>query len=91
MDGIVGKVPALGPLGWQGDENLSEMPGWKRVEANSQMKTPWHLAINFDIIVDIFKVLYLHLKGRGDMVRQAKLGRTNRMKGICTAKKTTCR
>ena len=25
------------------------------------------------------------------MVRQAKLGRTNRMKGICTAKKTTCR
>ena len=26
-----------------------------------------------------------------DMVRQAKLGRTNRMKGVCTAKKTTCR
>ena len=26
-----------------------------------------------------------------NMVRQAKLGRTNRMKGICTAKKTTCR
>ena len=25
------------------------------------------------------------------MVRQAKLGRTNRMKGVCTAKKTTCR
>ena len=25
------------------------------------------------------------------MVCQAKLGRTNRMKGICTAKKTTCR
>ena len=24
-------------------------------------------------------------------MRQAKLGRTNRMKGICTAKKTTCR
>ena len=25
------------------------------------------------------------------MERQAKLGRNNRMKGICTAKKTTCR
>ena len=30
-------------------------------------------------------------KGINNMVRQAKLGRTNRMKGICTAKKTTCR
>ena len=30
--------------------------------------------------------------GNGNpVVRQAKLGRTNRMKGICTAKKTTCR
>jgi hypothetical protein len=29
--------------------------------------------------------------GDGFMVRQAKLGRTNRMKGICTAKKTICR
>ena len=26
-----------------------------------------------------------------DMVRQAKLGRANRMKGVCTAKKTKCR
>ena len=26
-----------------------------------------------------------------DMVRQAKLGRSNRMKGVCTAKKTKCR
>ena len=25
------------------------------------------------------------------MVRQAKLGRANRMKGVCTAKKTKCR
>ena len=29
--------------------------------------------------------------GDGFMVRQAKLGRSNRMKGVCTAKKTKCR
>ncbi|MBQ3340994.1 MAG: hypothetical protein IJG84_03795 [Kiritimatiellae bacterium] len=29
--------------------------------------------------------------GEGFMVRQAKLGRANRMKGVCTAKKTKCR
>jgi len=31
------------------------------------------------------------VKVKVKVVRQAKLGRTNRMKGICTAKKTTCR
>ena len=30
-------------------------------------------------------------KKKMQMVRQAKLSRANRVKGICTAKKTTCR
>ena len=40
MDGIAGKVPAPGPSGWQGGESFSNAAGWKRVEADSQMKTP---------------------------------------------------
>ena len=40
MDGIVDKVSALEPSGWQGGESFSELPGWKRVDAISQMKTP---------------------------------------------------
>jgi hypothetical protein len=40
MDGIVGKVPAPGPSGWQGGESFSELSSWKGEEADSQMKTP---------------------------------------------------
>ena len=32
-----------------------------------------------------------NIKMKTLMVRQAKLGRANRMKGVCTAKKTKCR
>ena len=42
MDGIVGKVSAFGPSGWQCGKSFSEVQCWNRIEAVSQMKTPWH-------------------------------------------------
>ena len=33
-------LSVLEPSGWQGGESFSELPGWKRVDAISQMKTP---------------------------------------------------
>ncbi len=42
-------------------------------------------------IMKAFRFMPQPNKEKDNMVRQAKLGRTNRMKGICTAKKTTCR
>ena len=41
MDGIVGGVPVSGSSGWQGGEVFSEVQRWNRIEAVSQMKTPW--------------------------------------------------
>ena len=41
MDGIVGKVSAFGPSGWQCGKSFSEVQCWNRIEAVSQMKTPW--------------------------------------------------
>ena len=41
MDGVVGKVSALGPSGWQCGKSFGEVPFWNRIEAVSQMKTPW--------------------------------------------------
>ena len=47
MDGIVGGVPVSGSSGWQGGEVFSEVQRWNRIEAVSQMKTPWfHSASN---------------------------------------------
>ena len=43
------------------------------------------------IVFETFYVCVEKEKTRMGVVRQAKLGRTNRMKGVCTAKKTTCR
>ena len=40
MDGIVGKVSAFGPSGWQCGKSFSEVQRWNRIEAVSQMKTP---------------------------------------------------
>ena len=47
MDGIVGKVSALGPSGWQCGKSFSEVPCWNRIEAVSQMKTPWQ--VDFEV------------------------------------------
>ena len=45
------------------------------------------LEVNVSSVEQLFSIREM----KGFVVRQAKLGRTNRMKGICTAKKTTCR
>ena len=37
----MGKVSALGPSGWQCGKSSSEVQCWNRIEAVSQMKTPW--------------------------------------------------
>lgn len=49
----------------------------------------WDVDVWFDEMENELKVSQKEKEDR--MVRQAKLGRTNRMKGVCTAKKTTCR
>ena len=36
MDGIVGKVSALGPSGWQCGKSFSEVQCWNRIQASSQ-------------------------------------------------------
>ena len=43
MDGIVGKVSAFGPSGWQCGKSFSEVQCWNRIEAVRQMKTTWAL------------------------------------------------
>ena len=50
MDGIVGKVSAFGPSGWQCGKSSSEVQCWNRIEAVSQMKTPCDFRGAIDII-----------------------------------------
>ena len=50
-----------------------------------------HLVEIVDACKDGFVCFGLDRNNEWDVVRQAKLGRANRVKGICAAKKTTCR